>query len=255
MMGYKTCSVNKVIAQIYRDFKPSNSGWVDDAVEWIGDAISIMRVCQGFTEQNKKFKVIDYRVKLPCNIDMLLGIEYQRHRLEKTNAINQKNKCSCLNNLVCHPSESYSLNPNYIITTFKEGEITLYWNGIELDCDGFPYILDDAVYREALTWYILMKMCLRGFKHQTIDYKLCRDLWLQEYPRAQNRFRMRDIDDAEVFKKSWLGLVKPTNMTNQFFNSAQYSQVQEDASNPGSLLQTFPVIEDTDIDTIIDNID
>lgn len=243
-MVYKTCSINKILAQIYRDFKPSNSGWIQDAIEWTGDAIEIMRCYQGYVEQPKIVQVIDYRAKLPCELEYLLGIEYNNKRLQKSGGINHKNsKCSCLDNLVCDTQESYSLNPNYIHTTFKEGCITVYFLGLELDCDGYPLIIDDAIYREAITWYILMKMIGRGFKHQTFQYKDALEQWTKMYPKAQNRCRMPDIDSYEVFKKSWLGLARSTNMTNEFFNTVVTSNTSNSNSNiPGDLVESFPLL-------------
>lgn len=243
-MTYKTCSVNKVLAQIYRDFKPSNSSWTEDAIEWIADAIEIMKCYQGYAELSKTVETVDYRAKLPCDLEMLLGIEYKGKRLQKSGGINHKfKKCSCLDNLVCEVQESYSLNPNYIHTTFKKECITIYYLGLEVDCDGFPLIIDDAIYREALTWYVLMKMCLRGFKHQTINFEFCRKEWERYYPKAQNRCRMPDIDSYEVFKKSWMGLARSTNMTNEFFNTVvSGGGVNSNTSKPGDLVQSFQIL-------------
>lgn len=245
MSIYKSCSIEKVLAQIYRDFKPSNSGWIDDAAEWIADAISIMKVSQSFIETYKDVQIIDYRGKLPCDIEVLLGIEYENKRLPKSGGINHKQaSCSCLDNLVCSVDESYSLNPNYIQTSFKTGCIKVYYNGLETDCNGLPTIIDDAVYREAITWYVLMKMVGRGFKHQVFTYADCDAKWKETYPRAQNRFRMADIDSYEVFKKSYLGLVKSTNLTNEFFNTVVKSESSPNSATfkAGDRVESFPML-------------
>lgn len=244
MSIYKTCSIEKIIAQIYRDFKPSNSGWIDDAAEWIADAIQIMKVGQSFIEQHKIINVVDYRFKLPCDIEVLLGVEYNGKRLQKSGGINHKNsKCSGLDNLLIAVDESYSLNPNYGHTTFKEGCVTVYFKGLEVDCNGLPTIIDDAVYRQAITWYVMAMMLLRGFKHQVVTYEMAWAKWETFYPRAQNRFRVPDIDSYEVFKKSWMGLVKSTNLTNQFFNTVVDSTgVNSNVFNPGQRVESFPAL-------------
>lgn len=242
-MVYKTCSINKVLAQVYRDFKPSNSAWLDDAVEWIADAAEIMGAVQGRVQGYKIMNVVDHRVKLPCEADEILGIEYKKMRLQRSGGINHKNApCSCLDNMVCSVEESYFLNPNYIQTTFKEGCITVYYNGIEVDCDGLPTIIDDAIYREALTWYVLMKMIGRGFKHQVFTYKDAMAEWNRMFPRAQNRCRMPDIDRYEIFKKSWLGLARSTNLTNEFFNTVVAPGRGISANTPGTLVETFQIL-------------
>lgn len=244
-MVYRTCSVNKVIGQIYRDFRPSHSGWINDAIEWIGDAIEVMGVHQGYEVVNVTVKVIDFRAKLPCDLKEFLGVEHNNMRLQRSGAINQKNRCSCLDNMVCHDeTKSYSLNPGYVQTTFTDENITIYYYGLKVDCDGFPEVPDNALYREALTYFVMMKMCGRGFKHQTFDYKSARGLWMETYPRAQNDCNYPDIDNYELFKKSWLGLARSTNLTNEFFNTIRNTISSANATtfDPNAKLETFPLI-------------
>lgn len=250
MSIYKTCPIEKVLARVYRDFKPSNSGWLDDAAEWIGDAIEIMKVCQNFTPTSTKVKVVDYRAKLPCDIQTFIGVEYKCNRLIPNGGLTFQNKCKCANECCCvykcpcNSGESYALNPNYIMTSFKEGEITVHYEGLELDCNGLPYVIDDAEYITALVWYIMSMMCLRGFKHQTIDYSFAWKMWETHYPRAQNRFRLPDIESHQRFLKSWMGLVKPTNLGDTFFNGSTYNFKSEDIYPAGTKIETFPLLGD-----------
>ena len=237
-MVYKQCSVNKVIAQFYRDYKPSHSGWISDAIEWIGDAIDIMKAGGSYGEKSKQVEIIDYRGKLPCDLESLIGISYNGMRLPRSGGVNHKNlKSSCLNTLPDHISESYTLNPNYIHTTFEEGCVTVFYLGIDTDCDGYPMVVDDSIYREALCWYILMKMQGRGFKHQTFSYADAEARWKRTYPQARNRCKMPDIDGYQLFKKSWLGAVNSNDPTQVFFRSVDYQNVKNTASPPGTLIE------------------
>lgn len=244
-MIYKTCSINKIIAQVYRDFKPSNSGWIDDCVEWIADAVEIIGSWQGYSEQFVELKACDYRVKIPCEAEMILAIVYKGRRLARNGGITHKNpnfKISPLVMTIPNGDATYSLNPNYIHTPFaKDATITVYYLGLEVDCDGFPYIIDDAIYREALTWYVMMKMLGRGFKHQVFQYKDCMQKWETIYPKAQNRVKMPDIDGMEKFKKTFLGIARSVKRTDEFFN-LNGNALREDAFPPGSLLQTFQIL-------------
>lgn len=237
-MVYKTCSVKKVIAQFYRDFKPSNSGFVDDAIEWIADAIDIMKCAQGYCETNREVEVLDYRVKIPCDLDSLFGISYKGMRLTRNGGLPIRRKW---NSGLQHCTDSYSLNPNYISTSFKEGCITIHYWGLPVDCDGYPLVIDTAKYRDALVWYILMKMLARGFKHQVFDYKTARQMWIESYPKAQNECKMPDLDQMETWKHNFLGLVKNINRADNFYrtNGASY---HSDVFPPGSMLQTFQVL-------------
>lgn len=242
-MVYRTCSVNKIIAQIYRDYKPSNSNFVGDAIEWIGDAIDIMKCAGGYGEQVKEVTISDYRGKLPCSIDVLLGISHNGFRLPRNGGLNHRNlKTSKVHTFPDCLTESYTLNPNYANTSFKEGCIFVYYLGIETDCDGSPVVIDDAIYREALSWYVLMKMLGRGFKHQVFTYVDAETRWKKTYRQAQNRCRMPDIDGYETFKKSWTGLVNSNDPTTVFFNSIDFKKLKDTSFPPGSFLQTFDPI-------------
>lgn len=241
-MVYKTCSTQKVIAQFYRDFKPSNSGWVEDAIEWIGEAIEIMGCHQGYSEMFKELHVLDYRVKLPCEAESLIGISYKGGRLARTGGIRHKNpNANCELNKLTLSLDTYSLNPNYIHTSFQTGCITVYFEGLELDCDGYPFVIDDAMYRKALEWYILMQMLGRGFKHQVFNYKDAMSQWEATYPKAQNKCKMPDIDGMEQFKKTWTGTCRSVNRTNQFFELTG-ENITDSAFPPGNLLQSFQIL-------------
>ena len=39
MAIYKTISSQALIRKVLRDLRPTNTNWLDDAVEWIGEAL------------------------------------------------------------------------------------------------------------------------------------------------------------------------------------------------------------------------
>ena len=43
MPAVQTISSQAVIAKVYRDFRPNNSSWTSDAIEWIGEGIRGIR--------------------------------------------------------------------------------------------------------------------------------------------------------------------------------------------------------------------
>lgn len=246
-MEYKLISSNAIIAKVYRDFKPSNSAWIVDAFEWIGEALDIMKCYPGFEEIHDEFEVIDHRVKLPCDIKSLRVILYKGARLQRNGNTNGTIPHNIAHLPICH-DESYGLNPNYIETTFKEGCIIIYYKRIPVDCDGFPMIPESTKVTQALSWYIMRGMLLRGFKHQVISFGDADKLWEKYYPQAQNDMKFRSIDDWELFKKSYLGLVKNTNLTNEFFHTVVTTGNINKAVPPGTLIpNSLTVIRDEEI--------
>lgn len=239
-MVLKTCSTKKVIAQFYRKFKPTNSGFVEDAIEWIADAVEIMGVNQGYRETFIDLDVVDFRVKLPCSVEGIQAITYNGLRLNREGGIMHRHNMSHLCTSA-FGTNSYKLNPNYIETSFQEGCIRVFYYGLEVDCDSYPFVVDDALYRDALMWYILKEMIGRGFVQTGFSYDIAEARWEKAYPKAQNRCKMPDIDRMENFKINFLGVVKNLNRANEFFRTNGGSYV-DSANTPGSLLQTYQYI-------------
>lgn len=225
-MVYNTTSIKSIIAKIYRDFKPNNSSWVGDAIEWTGEAIQAIGSFQGFVEQGTYVKIIDYRGKLPCDIEYLLGVEYNGKRLERNGGINTSQVfVKSINDLPVDLQNSYNLNPNYIRTSFKEGKVIVYYLGIEVDNEGLPKVPDIYEVKEAISWYVMYRMLLRGYKHPVITYDKAEAKWNEFMPKAQNACNFPDIDAMETFKKSYMGLARTTNLTNEMFDTILDSKV------------------------------
>ena len=241
-MTYKVCSSKQIIARVFRDFKPSNSGWIEDAIEWIGDAIDIMKCAPGYCETYRDLNVVDYKVEIPCDLESILGIQYKGARLRYNGGLAMQRTWKTNIPLGL---ETYTLNPGTIETSFAEGCIRLHYWGLPVDCDGYPMVIDSAKYKEALTWFILMKMMGRGFKHQVFNYKDAKTMWETMYPRAQNDCKMPNIDQMENWKHNWVGVVKNLNRADNFYQTYG-SGYNPQAFPPGSNLQTFPILGNND---------
>ncbi len=226
-MVYKTVSSDAIISKIYRDFKPSNSAWVVDAIEWIGEALEIIGSYTALERKPICVKICDYRGKLPCELDQIEGVEYEGHRLPYSNAINSI--VNCCGNLPVHNTEYCSFNPNYIQTSFAEGSVIIHCLVLPTDCNGLPLVPDDALCKIAIGWYCMSMMLLRGFKHQVIDYKTADAKWEKFYPQAQNSMNYPDLERYEKFKKSWVNNVIDINRQSEFFNDyvASYNKRSE----------------------------
>lgn len=216
-MVYKTISSEAIIAKIYRDFKPANSGWVIDALEWIGEGLSVIGVFTGMEQKPICVKIIDFKGKLPCELEQIEGVEYQKCRLPYSNATNSIPNC-CIN-LPLHHTEYCNFNPNYIQTSFAEGEVIIYIQAIPTDCNGLPMIPDNELCKTALSWYCMSMMLLRGFKHQVTNYPMAIANWEKYYPQAQNDMNFPDIERYEQFTTTWTSVVINLNKQSEFFNS------------------------------------
>ena len=68
MAIYKNVSSQVIIRKILRDLKPNNANWVDDAVEWIGEALEHIGASPQLETKNIVLTVAEYKVALPSDL-------------------------------------------------------------------------------------------------------------------------------------------------------------------------------------------
>lgn len=230
-MVYKVTSSDRVIARVFRDFKPNNSAWVKDAIEWIGEGLEIIGSYAQYERKPICVKIIDYKGKLPCELESIEGVEYDGHRLPYSSATNSV--ANCCANLPVHSTEYCSFNPNYIQTSFPTGEVIIYAQVLPTDNKGFPMIPDDALTIIALSWKVMAALCLRGLTHPVINFEKAEAMWEKFYPQAQNSDNFPDIENYEQFKRRWVNVALNINVQDEMFND--FINIQTRKTETGSI--------------------
>ena len=67
-MIYKNKSSQSIIRKVFRDLKPTNDNWTDDAVEWIGEALEHIGASPQLVTKNTILTVTDYKVAMPADL-------------------------------------------------------------------------------------------------------------------------------------------------------------------------------------------
>ena len=67
-MIYKNVSAKTIIRKVMRDLKPTNDNWVDDSVEWIGEALEHRGASPQVETKNTVLTVSNYVVSLPSDL-------------------------------------------------------------------------------------------------------------------------------------------------------------------------------------------
>jgi ssRNA-specific RNase YbeY (16S rRNA maturation enzyme) len=201
----RTVSCKRVLAGVFRTFNPTNSGWVNNAIEWVGEGLEIIGINPVYEETYCDVDVEEYKAKIPCGLKALLGIRYADVKENISNAfkLDLKKSATHKDNTIILTDEkqmTYSLNPNYIHTPYQTGVVRFYFLQIKKDADHFPEVPDDKLTMVALEWYIIMKMLLRGFQHPVISFEKAEQEWEKFYPQAQNSLKFPTIEDIELFR-------------------------------------------------------
>tara|TARA_R110000868_G_scaffold92281_1_gene255972 strand:- start:519 stop:1406 length:888 start_codon:yes stop_codon:yes gene_type:complete len=97
----------------------------------------------------------------------------------------------------------YNVNKNQIITSVEEATFRIVYWAFPTDEDGFPEILDTFKYKEAVEWYCMYKMMLKGYNHAQLKWTDAFQMFEKYRQQASNEAKMVGQDDMERFKNMW----------------------------------------------------
>lgn len=170
-MIHKFINGSVCIARVYDRFNIKSASWENRAAEYIYSALRLIgSPFMAFPTQEDGI-VEDYKCLMPCDCYRLNVIKYDDYRLPIHNHFNTKIAEDVEDQY--HPVNSCELvqgERGYIITTFEEGTVTFYYDKLPVEKDRatgiyYPLVPDDEDILDAISWYILMRILERGYKH------------------------------------------------------------------------------------------
>lgn len=176
--------------------------------------------------------MVNLVVDMYGNIDKTEAIEMintnQNLRTILSNLINQHT----YNNQVSTTSPSlglqYSVKPGWIMCNMPDGYLKLSYSAIPTDEDGYPLVPDLTSYKEAIYWYVTMKMkypeYLNGKMNREIFYDIKRS-WNFYRNQAYAEALMPNEDGLESIKNDWNKLVPEFNDHNSFYSHTGERQI------------------------------
>jgi len=254
-MIYRTTSSQAVLARVSRVFKPDSPGWQNDALMWMAEGISLIgyftgvfKKSTGNEDDDSALNVKSHRVKMPCDLESINQIEYKGYPLPyntdntlagqvgvpKTamtstpfsvvdilpglsESVGYINSSPLVTNSSRSTGDYYTLNPDYIITSFETGLIKLHYNAYYRDSDGFPLIPDLEEMIIALSWYIMSLMLLGGYKHPVLNYQLANAEWMKYRELAESKAGFPSVDKALHLARGWGRMIPDITLPDNFF--------------------------------------
>lgn len=189
--------LQRLVGKIDNDFNISESDWIPRVAAWVIDALSIMKVLP-MERKHRTLEVSNKIAQFPCALNSTelkvfdeYGNEIKEYDANKDCSNNKAS--SCCNNIAVidtsNPtgnkfmrvgnvitSKNYVLDGDQIILNFNADNIEVEsfevatYHDDYYDCE-VPYIYDDGLLLEALSWYVLFKYLSRGSKHPVYDLK------------------------------------------------------------------------------------
>lgn len=214
---YKLQSAQFVIAKIYRDLRLTDSRYITDMVEWIGEAMQYINAWPQLERVVTILEITSHRAELPegiagyHQIARAYDAEGKDYAIMKYNSSTFPASLHTENSPNRHVQQSenrYIINYNYIETNFETGWVMLAYDRFPLDDDGFPEIPDQVSFNEAMKWYIALRMVEGGWKHPAgLSYTDVESRWLKYCGQAREHFKMPTVDQYQEFLDNWVRLV------------------------------------------------
>lgn len=127
-----------------------------------------------------------------------------------------------------YPDLTYMLKPGYIVTSIDRGYLKLSYDCLNLDSDGMPMIPDMESYKEAIYWYILMKLKYPEYLRGSLDerrYQHIESKWRFYCRQAYAEALMPgNADQMESIKNGWLRVYPEINEHDTFYSGLSSQQ-------------------------------
>ena len=215
-MVYQLVSSKEIVARIENDFDIDHADWITRAPLWIANAMDILQIISSYEDKKSDppLQVENYIVQLPDDapqdIRRILGVEYDGKLIKRLNVINPIKQPKV--NSEYSSVETYSIKNGYIVTSFEEGEIILYYQAPALEWDVenqvyWPKVPTNSIIQTTIGWYIFVSILKRGYKHPTfsLDSKNVFTnpalMWEKEQKAARNQAGAFDPEDRAEFSR------------------------------------------------------
>ena len=239
-MLYDTTSCKEVLAKVYRDLQMEDSHWEADAIEWIGEGLEMIGAGVQLERRQEVMSVQNFKLAIPSDLVFIEALyklpdsvsftgageslSYDAQQVEDANKyrVPRKGKARVRGLLgtlhegigkeetqhkAADIEETYMLNPGVIHASWERSLVILDYKAVATDDEGYPLVPDEAHYKEALFWRIVMKLFLRGYEHPQLNYPRAQQQWKHYAAAARTKAKMPDVDEMENFRQMWVRFV------------------------------------------------
>jgi hypothetical protein len=105
--------------------------------------------------------------------------------------------------------EWYSLKELVIKTSIESGCVTIAYKTFALDEEDYPLILNDYKTFQAIKWYVVLELSLRGLKHPVIDYRLAKESFDEYRHKCRNNQLTLTHSQMKRFVSNWTKILRP----------------------------------------------
>ncbi len=102
-----------------------------------------------------------------------------------------------------YDGDYYSIDGGYIKTSFSDGTVKVNANCFILDVEGYPMVIDTYKYRMCCEWNIMANLCLQGYTHPEINWRIADAKFDDFRQQASNEAKVLGRDQMDRFYERW----------------------------------------------------
>ena len=182
---------------------------LEQVVSYLVTFINIFGIPKLYQDKETLVKIEQYRGLLPCDLISINQVMDCKTKLCLRSSTNTFTNCD--------NKYTFRVQGRAIITSLQEGEILVSYKSIPIDEDGFPLLIDNSVFIEALKEYIKKEYFsilfdLGKLNQAVLQHTEQRYAWLAGQLRSE--FTIPSISEMESIKNMW---TRPIQNNNEFY--------------------------------------
>lgn len=198
----------RFIGELLDDLNLSSGEHIDRFYAWIEYGLGMMGLSKYYSLRSQIVPIENHRGILPCDAHFIHSLWTMQPGMSDQSGLQYINVST--SHLAGRQFKGYPISNNkvsidgyHIHSDARKGKVLLVYRGIPRDDEGYPLIPDNPFVFEALNYYIIYRLALRGIEHPIIKFNDALTLWKDAYPRAANDVNWMTPSEYEEFTVFW----------------------------------------------------
>lgn len=179
--------------------------------------IGLVGMPQMYRDKEAEVEIKEYRGLLPCDL-----ISIQQVKDRETGICMNSMTDAFLGQQADHKHASFKTSERVIFTSFSEGTVQIAYKAIPVDDDGFPLLMDNEVYLDALEKYITMLTIKGKFQLGNVSGAIYQDAQQDYYAAVkmlEGELRAPSPAELETIGRIWNTLIPNRHQFEQGYST------------------------------------
>lgn len=204
----KLITSKRFIGELIEDINVSPSDYLHRLYGWIDNGLELMGLTNYYPLTADIASIENKESPLPCDLKYLHSLWVQGESpCGRYGLFNVPLNTDVLNSVDIKDAsitrQNISVVGNYIKSPVDNIKVLVIYRAVPKDEEGFPLVPDNAFVSEALRYYIIYRLGLKGIEHPVIRWDNAYQQWERLYPRAANDVNWFTSYELEDFNTYW----------------------------------------------------